>query len=103
MCAIDDQAVDDVTLCQIGNRLIDAEHVFAERTAVSPVAHTGIADNELVPGGKEAERIVGLLVEEIALVGIDTCHDGIIFDRIVDEAVEANVFLHYSIRFCAGL
>jgi len=24
-------------------------------------------------------------------------------EAVVDEAVEANVFLHYSVRFCAGL
>jgi hypothetical protein len=96
--AVHDETVDDVLFGEVGNRLIDSEHIFAERAAIADMTYGLPADYEFVAGTKETEILAISLVsvEEKAVVRLGPGHDGEIFDIFAYVAVEANVVVHHD-------
>ena len=98
MGAVDHEAIGNLLLGKVGDRLVHPEHVLAEGAAVAPVADPVAADDELVAGGEEADFLrVGLVgVEKVAVVRLAPGRDGVEFDSIVCIAVQSNVSEHQS-------
>src|SRR6185369_4529739 len=69
--AVHDQPVDDLRLDQVRRRLIHAEHVLAEITAIALVGDPLRPDNEIIARREDPQLLLFLnYVEEIALVGL---------------------------------
>ena len=66
---VKDQAVAHVGFRQVGERLVDAEHVLAEGAAIAAVADLPGLQDELVARREEAQVVTGGF-EEIAAVGV---------------------------------
>ena len=84
MRAIHDEAIDHIPFCHVGKGLVHAEHIFAERAAISSVPDAIWANDELIAGSEEAQFRVAVLVdiEKVALVRVDAGSNGVVLDPI---------------------
>jgi hypothetical protein len=94
--AIHGETVQDITLGQVGERLIDAEHVFAEGTTVSPVADSVTSDDEFVARRKKADLVMPSVTEAVreTFADVRPCQKNIIFYIFFGYTVQAYVFPH---------
>ena len=90
---VENQTVAHVSLGQVGQGLVDPEHVFTEGAAVSPMVNTPAVEHEAVPGGKEAQLFSGKFVK-VTPKGVPGSRRREIFDGVVDMAVKADFLMH---------
>ena len=88
-----DQAIANIPLGQIGQGLVDPEHVLAKSAAVPPVDDPPPLEETFAPRGKEPQRLSGGGVK-VAQRRLSADGGGEEFERVVQMTVKPDFLVH---------